>query len=661
MTGAVAHSDLRPDGAKKYRRLFRATPLIAAICSCVLAVSAHGSFLVIGDDLPSEPMSLDLESSRYLAFGEVIHAFYSDRQFDALTQLLINQKNELFNEDTEYAELILGELYVNFGLPEQAEAIFNRLLKKDILAQLRAETWLHKAALHYRRGQLDEAASILGSRRTEGLPSDKNAQRHLMLANIRISQAEFGDALSSLHAIPAGTREGAYATYNMGVAMIRANHIDDGILMLGGVLNLPPGDDEMNALKDRAALAIGLTELKRSRYEPAREALVRVRADGPFSNEALLALGLSNFERREFRRALPVWLELVRRNPSHHSVQEALLLAPRAYEELGAMPQSLAGYQFAAQTLREELLQIEMAIRSIDQADWLDRLKSQDRQQGGHRDPMSASANYKADSGPETAYLYRLFASHDFAEQFRQYMELDRILDMLKRWQGSLPALQQTYRDQVASLEAALPAARNNLVELRRQQRAVGEGVAALMVTIPARLDMRQPQHLADFEQLQRWDLIMALEAHLTALPNTAAYQGQRERLRRVRGFQLFDIASNAPQTRLQQQRDVALANGDIEIVDIRLAATERLIRDASLHVRSNLGSRLGERAGKIDEMIKETERLMANLGQTLKNDALRVLAQSRIQLGEQLGEAHLSIARLQDASVSEKIERGRE
>lgn len=60
-----------------------------------------------------------------------------------------------------------------------------------------------------------------------------------MLANIRIGQEEFGEALASLHAIPAGTREGAYATYNMGVAMIRANHIDDGVRMLSGVLNLP--------------------------------------------------------------------------------------------------------------------------------------------------------------------------------------------------------------------------------------------------------------------------------------------------------------------------------------------------------------------------------------------------------------------------------------
>jgi hypothetical protein len=47
----------------------------------------------------------------------------------------------------------------------------------------------------------------------------------------------------------------------------------------------------------------------------------------------------------------------------------------------------------------------------------------------------------------------------------------------------------------------------------------------------------------------------------------------------------------------------------------------------------------------------------MGQLGQLLKNDALRVLAQNRIQLGEQLAEAHLAMARVQDTSFSERLQ----
>jgi tetratricopeptide (TPR) repeat protein len=642
----------RPVGS--IRRLARSLLPAAITLAMAATVPAQASLLIIGNDLPMEPMPLDLESKRYLAFNEATYLFYADRQFEAITQLVVNQKRGLFNHDTEYAELMLGELYVNFGLPDQAEEIFNRLLKKDILAQLRAETWLHKAALHYRRGQLQEAASVLASSRTDGLRAEKNAQRHLMLANIRISQEEFGDALASLYAIPSGTREGAYATYNMGVAMIRANHVDEGVRMLSGVLNLPPGDDEINALKDRAALAIGLTELQRRRFDQARTALLRVRADGPFSNEALLALGLSNFERREFRRALPLWLELVRRNPSHQSVQEALLLAPRAYEELGALPQALAGYRFAAETLRDELRQVELAIRNVGDNNWLERIKELDRQRGSNRDPMSTASHYSANAGPEMPYLYRLFASHDFSEQFRQFMELDRILFLLIVWRDSIPAMEQAWSNQVASLNSALPKARNELVTLRKLQQEYGGMAADLMVNIPHRLDMRRPQDLADFPQLEQWELITALDAHTANLPSSSPI---RERLRRVRGVALYEIASAAPQNRRQQQRDIAQGVEDIDLIGVRIAAVEQLIRDASLHIRSDLGSRLSQRRQGVDDMIATTESLMAQLDQMLKNDALRVLAQNRVQLGEQLAEAHLAMARVQDSSFSERLQ----
>jgi hypothetical protein len=55
--------------------------------------------------------------------------------------------------------------------------------------------------------------------------------------------------------------------------------------------------------------------------------------------------------------------------------------------------------------------------------------------------------------------------------------------------------------------------------------------------------------------------------------------------------------------------------------------------------------------------MITDTEKLMAQLGQLLKNDALQVLAENRIQLGEQLAEAHLAMARVQDTSFSERLQ----
>ena len=54
--------------------------------------------------------------------------------------------------------------------------IFNRLLEKDIPSR----TWrnpLHKAALHYREGNLAEAAMILDGENVEGLDPADDARR----------------------------------------------------------------------------------------------------------------------------------------------------------------------------------------------------------------------------------------------------------------------------------------------------------------------------------------------------------------------------------------------------------------------------------------------------------------------------------------------------
>lgn len=636
------------------RQLRRA--LLATGVALGAASPVNAGIVIIGNELPPEPMILDESAKREIAYGEILFSFYSERKFDALTRLLVGKERGLFNVDSPQPELLLGNLYVELGLPETAEAIFDQLLEKDILAQLHAETWFQKAALDYRRGNFRSAARILAGDYTNALPPALSARRHLMLSNIHIADEAYGEALASLHAIPAESSASAFATYNMGVAMIRSGHLDDGIQMLISLINQPEGDAEANALKDRAALTVGLTELRRKNPEAARVALRQVRADGPFSNEALLALGLSNFERGEYRTALPLWLELVRRNSSHPSVQEALLLAPRAYEELNAMQQALAGYQFAAQAFRDELKKVEIAIRGIDRKTWLDDLVGQSETDHLRLDPMAPVMDYSNKAGPEIAYLYQLFASHQFAENFREYSELQRLRAMLVTWLQELPALQQAYANQQAHLQKVMPTVRSRLIALKRQQQSLAEDAAVLASSIPAYLDMKHPEDLASFHQLEMWEMIQHMEKLLSGRSVSAP---DRERLRRLRGLLLYDIARDAPQNRVDQQNDANLALEQAGTAAIRSAAVEQLVREAALHVRGNLGKKIGDKEQEIERMIKQTDRALAQLGQMLKNDALRVLALARIQLGNQLGEAHLAMARLQDASVVEIIEKG--
>ena len=160
------------------------------LCS-LLAINlspAQAAKVEFFDDIDTGPQILGEEEHRYLAFGEVMYDYYREANFDAINLLLVNQQQQLFSEDTDYAELVLGDLYVTYGLPGKAETIFNRLLAKDILSRTRAQTWLHKAALHYREGNYTDAAMILDGENMKGLEPVDEARRRLMLANIFMAE-----------------------------------------------------------------------------------------------------------------------------------------------------------------------------------------------------------------------------------------------------------------------------------------------------------------------------------------------------------------------------------------------------------------------------------------------------------------------------------------
>jgi tetratricopeptide (TPR) repeat protein len=621
---------------------------LGSVPASAIAAPDNKKLVVFEDTGIPEARPIGVEEKRYLAFGEAMFDYYSRAKFSALTRLLVNRERGLFDDNADYAELMMGDLYVSLGLPEHAERIFNRLLERDLLRQTRAETWLHKGLLHYREGRYDAAIDVLDSDKVNGLPPDMRARRNLMLANLYMYQEDFAGALRFLYDIPSDTKEGAYANYNMGVAMVRSGHADQGLELLQAVMNLSQGDEETNALKDRAALAIGLTELKRENFLPARQSLLNVRADGPFSNEALLALGIANFDRGHPKKALPLWLELVRRDPGHQSVQEALMLAPRAYEELSAMPQALAGYQFAANTYRQELKRVELAIRDIDREKWLDGLKPTSGTGEAIPDPMAPVEDYTSSGGPEMAYLYKLFASHNFSRLFQQYMELDRMRRLLERWAADLPALSGTLAEQKSRIAANLQPVRETLVEKRKKQIQLENSANELLSGIPARLDMSRPEDLASLPELIMYRRIQALESRAN---NAGAWQ--QERLRRVRGLLLWDIATDAAEQRQKQERQASNLVEMSAVSGVRLQALERLVQESTLRLRGDLGDRIAAQYERISTLQQQIDTLITDLKQILKNDALEVLAENRRRLGDRLGEAHLAIARVQDESVS--------
>lgn len=579
-----------------------------------------------------------------LAFGEVIFDYYNNRSFPAITNLLIARQQGILSERDAYAEMLLGDLYTSFGLTENAEKLFSRLVNQDILTRIRNETWFHAAELNYKQSRYDEAARILENR-VQNLPPDMEKSRLIMLGNIYVQRGELLKAANLLSTVAIDDVLGAYALYNAGVALVRAGDLSQGIPLLKRVRDLPPGDDETNALKDRAALAIGFVWLQKENYGESRESLLTVRSSGPFSNQAMLGLGYANFQRGDFRRSLPPWLELLKRNTSDVTVQEALMLAPRAYEELNAQAQALAGYKQAADTLRNELKKVERAIVRVRESSWLDSLGSESETIESNASLVSLGSigASTATRTPEAPYLYSLFASKEFSEEFTAYLELKQVELVIDRWQEQIPMYQDLlakHREQLPSLKSKLDALTSTVggdIQTMQTQLAMLEDRATVAIR------NGDIEHTAHVKDLLRLETARALKA----LPNLS--ETQQERTRRLEGLALWDIAHNAPMQQEQTLQDIAQLKKDLDQAVMHFQSLSRLRDDIAIRMSTDFDHHFTRATERLSGLKLEASGRLRQQTIVLQNKALTVLTDMRRNIGAQLAEAHLSIARLHD------------
>lgn len=587
-------------------------------------------------DEPADPAAL--------AFGEVVFDYYLGRSLPAATNLLLARRHDVLTERDDYAELLLGELYTSFGLSEAAEKTFVGLMKRDILPRTRNETWFRTAELHYRQGRYDNAARILEGQ-VSGLPLDLEQSRLVMLGNTYLRRGETKAAADILSRVRTDHVLGAYALYNTGVALLRSDEdVQRGMAILGQARSLTAPDEEASALKDRAAIAMGFVWLQKGEYDKARDTLLTVRTDGPYSNQAILGLGYANFQRKDYTRALPPLIELSGRNPSDTTVQEALLLVPLAFEEVNAEVQALEAYQRAATTLKSEQQKIDRAIIRVREPEWLDSLApdsgnalADNQLQLAAIDPRTSTRN------PEAPYLYSLFASREFSDEFAAFLELKRLDVIIENWQEQISIFQELLASHRERLKPLQPRLAGLVLQGDSAIPVMQAKLAAVNSRIASAVNSEDATQTAQTIHLNRLEKISRLKTASRGNPAVL------ERLRRLEGLVLWDIVHASPVQQQQSMADLSAIARDLDLAAIRLDSLARLQEDLARRSGGDATNQLSSAAERLGVLKLETSARLRQQSTTLQNRALAVLTDIRRNIGAQISEAQISIARLQD------------
>ncbi|PCJ22219.1 MAG: hypothetical protein COB04_00220 [Gammaproteobacteria bacterium] len=584
-----------------------------------------------------------------LAYGELLFDYYQQHYMTSITKILVEQDRGQFKHHKQHADLLLGTLYLSYGLVNQAESIFKLLIEKSVNQETQNIAWLKLAEIYIDQGDLIHAQDILNQKLIRPIETVDN-QKHEHLGNIALTQGQYSSAIKHFDALKNAPLKQRYAGYNTAIAYLQQNQAQLALEKLQSLIAQPVSTREEDALRDKAAIALGHYYLLHEEPFLASNAFKTVRLHGPFADQALLGLGWANLTRTQTKQALAPWVALSKRDPSSPSTQKALLMVPRTFENLDAWRNAYEGYQLARITYQDEINRIEQAIIHIKENDWLNQLQPREDFVQQHDKPLDYQNADIPTDGQDAGLLFRLFASDEFDQGFQQYWFLESLNIHLSQWQKQMPVYRGMLANHQTRHAEMIPEVNQQLNKIALKDKKAQ--LANFEQRFHRIIDNNDLESLANGAETLFFGHIESAENILSKYPDNDSLSSHRDKQRLAKGVLLWDINEQASDRKwkLQKQlKQTTVALFKLEQKQAHLQNAERYADD-----------RFTGYEQRIDELESRNQALSKTIRQVQKQQQkqLQLLAEALLKkrlthVGNLLANAQLAIARLQDkASV---------
>jgi len=577
-----------------------------------------------------------------LHYGEVLFYFYSEDYFSAIVHLLAADESQRLSRSETESQVLLGGLYLSYGLHDEADRIFHSVLDEAADPGVRDRAWFFLAKIWYQRGYLDEALAAL-DRIGDELPGEFEQERHMLGAQVLMRAGRYEEALARLQDWDDKSDWSEFARYNIGVALARSGRGDEAQDILGRVGRMRARNDEMLALRDKANLALGYMLLQQEQPGLAKEALQRVRLEGPFSNSALLGVGWADSAEGDFQRALVPWMELRDRSVAEPAVQESLLAIPYAMGKLDAGTQSARHYQFAIDAFSEEMGYLDVAIDRVRNGLLIeDLLAANEDDRRGWFWQLETLPDKR-----EVRYLHHMLANHEFQEALKNYRDLEFLATNLSNWSESISAFEdmlatrrEAYAERLPRIEEALDDVDIGAIDAARLQL---EGEVARVT------DQRDVLGLADGGELRQWQELDAAARRLELLPDSPDVKALRDKQRILAGHLYWQLNHQYPARSWETRKSVRSLN--------------RIVRQAMQRhhrvqaAREAVPQQLAEFEGRIAAISPRIDALRGRLAALLdaEQEHVEMLAVRELSLQQNRLQTYLVQARFALAAIYDR------
>jgi len=570
-----------------------------------------------------------------LHFGEALYYAFQGDWFDAITRLdtelvqhhgLDEPERDTLYYHINHAEFAVGDFELAYRMHQRAGRAITAVIEGNVEEPVRNEAIFRLARIYFQKDQ--PANALYAIERISGtVPPNILDDLAFLRAQILMANGRYAEAVRILKDLQDVKSLEGFSTYNLGIALIKDGKELEGRQYLDRVGRINSNDALTMAIKDKSNLVLGSKLLEEKNFEGAKEALDRVRLDGPFSNRALLGSGWADAFQGRFERAMVPWSILAMREVTDASVQEAMLAAPYAYGKLNVYSKAAVMYGSALENFGTELDKLDESIKSIREGYFLRALV---------REELKQDANWvvklrKLPQTPETYYLLELMASHDFQESLKNYLDLEQLRKKLESWEGDLDAYEDIIEQRRAYYQPLLPVIDREFRRLDSQMRLRLEQRDRIEKRLKNMLVVPRPDYLATSHERIFGGQIGLLEKEL-ANRGTAIPGGTETRINRLKGVLHWNIYTDYDRRFTEAHEHLRDLNHEVDQLKRQYTAFVRT-RQAATQSYEGYDDMISRQRFRIREARETVKELMARQGHMLETMAVNELAKRHERL----------------------------
>src|SRR5512145_2947053 len=582
-----------------------------------------------------------------LHFGEALYYAFQGDWFGAIARLdtelmqhhgVDEPERDTLHYHVHQAKFDVGDFELAYRMHQRAGRAITAVIEGNVEEPVRNEGIFRLSKLYFQKDQPVNAQDAVESIRG-AVPPKIRDDLDFLRAQIHMANGRFAEAARILRDLQDAKGLKGFATYNLGIALIKDGKELEGRQVLDRTGQIH-GDDELTlAIKDKANLVLGFKLFKEKDFEGAKLVLDRVRLNGPFSNRALLASGWADASRVRFERALVPWSALVTREVTDAPVQEAMLAVPYAYGKLNVNSKAAVMYGGALEKFDTEVDKLEGSIRSIREGHFLQALAREELKQ----DADWVVKLRELPETPETYYLLDLMASHDFQESLKNYLDLEQLRRRLDVWNGDLDAFEEIIAQRRAYYQPLLPAIDREFRRLDSQMRLRLEQRDRIEQRLKAMLVVPRPDYLATAVERVVGERIALLERTLAG-GGAAVPADVEARVKRLRGVLHWNIHTEYDRRFTEAHKHLRDLNREVDQLKRRYTAFVRS-RQSATQSYEGYDDVIRRQRSLIETAREKVGDLMARQGQMLETMAVNELTARGERLAEFRSKARFAIA----------------